>query len=191
MANRGRDLFKKYYYIIKILIFIYSIFPYKIREHLFFKSSHIYGKLGIAIRYCLAATLFKSIGDNVSIYPNCVFLHMKGLSIGNNVSIHEFSYIDAYGDIDIKDDVSISHGVSILSFEHRYDSLNLPIKEQGATQEPVLIKSNVWIGAKASILGGVTIEEGCIIGANGVVTKDTKMNTVMCGVPVRLIKERI
>ena len=187
---RGRELFNKFHFAFGLLIRFYRIFPYRIRVKKFYRASKLTGKIGIAIRYCLAATLFKQIGKNVSIYPYCVFLHTQELSVGSNVSIHEFSYIDAYGGIEIGDDVSISHGVSVLSFEHKYDSTNVPIKNQGATIEPIKIESDVWIGAKASILGGVTISSGCIIGANGVVTKNTPHNCVLCGVPVKVIKER-
>ncbi len=49
--------------------------------------------------------------------------------------------------------------------------------------------NNVWIGSNATILPGVTIGDGAIIGANAVVTKDVKENTIVAGVPAKLIKE--
>ena len=77
-----------------------------------------------------------------------------------------------------------------MSEEHIYIDRNLPIKDQGKTYAPVTIKDNVWIGAKATILSGVTIGTGAIVGAGAVVTKDVPENSIVAGVPARIIKNR-
>ena len=53
------------------------------------------------------------------------------------------------------------------------------------------IESDVWIGAKATILSGVTIGKGSVVAAGAVVTKDVPKNSIVAGVPARVIKSRI
>ena len=130
------------------------------------------------------------IGDNVSINPNIYIFNPENLSIGNNVSIHPMCYIQASGGIKIGNDVSIAHGVTLLSESHRFSNLNIPIKDQGLDYKETIIQSNVWIGAKASILAGVTVKSGSIIGAGAVVTKEVEEYSIVGGVPAKVIKSR-
>jgi maltose O-acetyltransferase len=55
---------------------------------------------------------------------------------------------------------------------------------------PIVIQDNVWIGAGAKVLGGVTIHKGAVIGANAVVTRDIPENAIVAGVPARVIRFR-
>ena len=68
-----------------------------------------------------AKRLCRSCGDNVQIGPGVVVQHWSRLSLGNNVNIHRFCYVDARGGIDIGDDVSIAHGCSLVAFDHSWD----------------------------------------------------------------------
>lgn len=71
-----------------------------------------------------------------------------------------------------------------------YDSLCLqPGKRDLYIKGPVIIGNNVWIGDKVSILSGVTIGDGTIIGCNAVVTKDIPPYSVVAGVPARVIRK--
>jgi acetyltransferase-like isoleucine patch superfamily enzyme len=99
-------------------------------------------------------------------------------------------YVDATGGIAIGNDVSIAHGTSIMSTTHKYENIDIPIKDQGFNSSKTVIRNNVWIGAKATILSGILIESGSIVAANAVVTKDIAKNTVVGGVPAKIIKER-
>ena len=132
----------------------------------------------------------KNLGDNVYIAPDVYIFNAENLSIGSNVSIHSMSYIEAIGGVIIGDDVSIAHAVTILSVNHRYSELNIPIKDQGLEFKKTQIKSNVWVGAKASILYGTTIETGSIVATGAVVTKNVNEFSVVGGVPAKLIKKR-
>lgn len=188
--RRGRDLFKKYFFIIDILVFLYGLFPKKFQEFMLVLHRKIPGYLGLAIRYALLKNLALSVGENVSIHPDVYLFHIENLSIGNNVSIHPMSYIEAVGGVEIGDDVSIAQGTSIISFNHKYTELEMPIKDQGTELRPICIKNNVWIGAKSTILGGVKINEGSIIGAGSIVTKDVMKNNIVAGNPAKIIKKR-
>ncbi len=80
--------------------------------------------------------------------------------------------------------------VSIRDHDHNFDELDTPVREQGFVGAPVKIGNNVWVGAKATILRGITIGNNVIIGANAVVSKDIPDNSIAVGVPARVIRMR-
>ena len=112
------------------------------------------------------------------------------LIFGKNVFMNRYVKIACMERIEIGDDCLIADFVHIYDHDHKYDDLNRPIKEQGYKTKPIKIGNNVWIGAKATILKGVTIGDGAIIGANAVVTKDIPANAIVGGNPGRIIKMR-
>jgi acetyltransferase-like isoleucine patch superfamily enzyme len=80
--------------------------------------------------------------------------------------------------------------VIIFSSQHRYNIEGVPILFQGHEKKRVSIGKDVWIGANAVILPGVTIGDGAIIGAGAVVTGDVEPYSIVGGVPARKIGER-
>ena len=97
--------------------------------------------------------------------------------------------MDARGEISIGNDVSIAHGSSLLSFEHRFDDPDIPIRDQPLTKGPIQINDNVWIGAGCRILSDTRIESRTIVAANAVVTKNPDGGCIYGGVPARKLKE--
>jgi len=188
---RGRDFFKKYKRIIFFFVKITKFLPYSYRIRTFVRIRNQTGLLGIILRYILIQSLAKECGDNVCIMEGVYLLHPENLILGNNVSIHPMCYLDAQGSINIGNDVSIAEGSSLISFEHNYSDNTIPIKDQGLSLGPISINSNVWIGAKATVLSNVTVGKGSIIGAGAVVTKNVDENIIVGGVPAKKIKERI
>ena len=188
--KRGRDKFKKYKFVINFISFLYSIFPKKIQYRFLVLARKKTGYLGLIKRYCLVKNLAKSVGDNVSIFPDVYLFNIENLSIGDNVSIHPMTYIEAYGGIDIGSDVSIAHGVTLMSVNHGYNEINQSIKDQKVEARPIAIADNVWLGAKSTILGNTVISSGSIVGAGAVVTKSVEKNNVVAGVPAKVIKSR-
>ena len=89
------------------------------------------------------------------------------------------------GGITIEDDVLIGPGVYLISVNHQLD----PHHRKELELKPVLIKKNAWIGAKATILPGVTVGENAVVVAGAVVTKDVPANTVVAGMPAKVIKK--
>ena len=187
---RGRDKFNKYKSAISFISKFYSIFPKKMQMKALIHHRKKVGIWGLVIRYALLKNLAKSVGDNVSIQPDVYLFNVQELSIGSNVSIHPLTYIEAYGGVEIGNDVSIAHGTTIMAVTHNFDDIDAPIKEQGVKRLPIRINDNVWIGSKATILGGNIIGEGAIIGAGAVVTRNVDSNTVVAGVPANIIKYR-
>ena len=187
---RGRDKFLKYKKIINLLVKLYSLLPKKVRRKRLVKARNKIGVWGIVNRYALLKSLCKSCGDNVLIGENVYLFSVENMSIGDNVSIHPMSYIDATGGLTIGNDVSIAHGTTIMTTSHKYAEKDIPIKDQGCLVETVEISNNVWIGAKATILCGIKIKEGSVVGANAVVTKNVDKDNIVAGVPAKVIKTR-
>lgn len=187
---RGREKFHRYKTIINMLVKFFSFFPVNINLKLFNSSRFIKGNKGLLIRYVLLKNIAHSCGDNVSVHPGVYLFNIDKISLGNNVSIHPMCYIDGAGGIEIGSDVSIAHGVTVMSSEHKFSEINVPIKDQGIELLKTVIKDNVWIGAKATILGGVVVEEGSIVAAGAVITKKVNKFTIVGGVPGKKIRER-
>ncbi len=87
-------------------------------------------------------------------------------------------------------DVSLAHGVTVMSTTHTYDSLEQPIKYKPLLEVKTHIADNVWIGAKATIVAGVHLRQGSVVRAGSVVTRDVPDDSVVAGVPGRIIRNR-
>ena len=189
--NRGRDIFQRYRRIILFFSRCCLIMPLKIRKKLFERKRYSKGFYGIAVRYILFCSIAQKCGSNVLINQGCYILNPERMCVGNNVSIQPMCYLEASGGIVIGDDVSIAHGATILSSSHNYKDISVPIKDQSLKFSQTKIGSNVWMGAKATILCGINIEDGCVIGAGAVVTHDIKKDSVVAGVPAKMVKTRL
>lgn len=187
---RGRQVFSimKPFFVVAVLIC--RLLPSGFCRWLLAGFRYARGKFGIGIRYILLARLTASCGDNVSVHESVWLPWIQYLHLGNNVSIHPLCYIDAQGTISIGNDVSIAHNVSILSFEHDFSDVSVPIKDAPCLAREIVIEDNIWIGAGVRILGGVRIGSGSVIGAGAVVTKDIPAMSIAVGVPARVISKR-
>jgi acetyltransferase-like isoleucine patch superfamily enzyme len=108
----------------------------------------------------------------------------RHIKLGKGVFInHACSFLDL-GGITIEDDVQIAPRVNITSENHPLD----PSSRRSLDLKAVVIKRNAWIGAGATILPGVTIGENAVVAAGAVVNKDVPANTVVGGVPAKIIK---
>jgi acetyltransferase-like isoleucine patch superfamily enzyme len=115
------------------------------------------------------------------------------ISIGDNVILNSDVHIGAINKIEIHDNVLIASRVFITDHFHgdtQISSLKVPPADRPLISKgPVVIHKNVWIGEGASILPGVTIGEGSIVGTNAVVTKSFPSFSIIAGVPAVLIKQ--
>lgn len=85
--------------------------------------------------------------------------------------------------------VNLAQGITVTALNHNFSIANQRIDEQGISTQPVVISDDVWIGANAVILPGVTIGRHAVIAAGAVVTKDVPDYTVVGGVPAKVIKK--
>ena len=115
----------------------------------------------------------------------------SGLSVGKNVVFQRAVTIDCTAKVEIAANVVVSSGSIIFTHNHNVRDKSLPWREQGETNHPIKVETDVWIGARSIILPSVNvIGKGAIIGAGSVVTKDVEPYTIVAGNPARVIGER-
>ena len=131
------------------------------------------------------------IGDGVFIGDQAVLQgrHDGSCVIGSHVWIGPQVYFDAR-DLVIEDDVGVGPGARVLGSVHTGMPANLPIIQTDLEIKRVVIKSGADIGMNSTIMPGVTIGAGAIIGATAVVTQNVPDNAVFTGVPARFIRWR-
>lgn len=93
------------------------------------------------------------------------------------------------GPVTIGNHVNLAQGITVTALNHNFKDTSLLIDEQGFSTKPIVIEDDVWIGANAVILPGVTIGKHVVVAAGAVVTKDVPDNTIVGGVPAKEIKK--
>ena len=92
------------------------------------------------------------------------------------------------GPVEIGSNVNLAQGITVTALNHNFSDTNKRIDEQGVSTNPVTIEDDVWVGANAVILPGVTIGEHCVVAAGAIVTKDVPPHALVAGVPAKVIK---
>ena len=93
------------------------------------------------------------------------------------------------GPVRIGSHVNLAQGITVTALNHNFADKDLRIDEQGVSTVPVTIGDDIWIGANAVILPGVTIGNHSVVAAGAVVTKDVPPHSLVAGVPAKIIKE--
>ncbi len=110
-----------------------------------------------------------------------------------DVVIGEYTRIGIHntiiGPVCIGSHVNLAQGITISALNHNFEDSSKRIDEQGISTKPVVIDDDVWIGANAVILPGVTIGKHCVVAAGAVVTKDVPDNCLVGGVPAKILKK--
>ena len=140
-----------------------------------------------SVRGFFARMFLDQCGLNVNIQKNTRFSHT--CHIGNNSGIGENSVL--YGKVCIGDNVMMGTECLIYTQNHAFEDLTIPMNKQGfQPSATVIIGDNVWIGGRVTILPGVHIGDGVVIGAGAVVTKDIENNAIVGGNPAKVIRIR-
>ncbi len=140
------------------------------------------------------SSLFKEIGKNVYIGNDCQFT-TKNITIGHHVYIGKSCcFQSSHGEIKIGNYVMFGPGVHIHGGNHIYSKsgeymYEITDKKKG-DDGFVIINDDVWVGANAMILKGVTIGQGSIIAAGSIVTQDVGEYAIVGGNPAKVIKKR-
>lgn len=108
----------------------------------------------------------------------------QNITVGKNVFINHCCEFMDRGGITIGDNVFLAPKVNLLTLNHNVH----PGERHITTSKPIRICNNVWVGAAATVMPGVTIGENSIVSAGAVVTKDVPPNTIVAGVPAAVIK---
>ena len=136
------------------------------------------------VRTKLGEIIGMPLDKSVTIFAPFYTNFGRFISIGKNVFInHACSFLDM-GGITLEDDVLIGPKVNLITENHPL----APAERRGIVASPILIKRKAWVGAAATIMPGVTIGENSIVAAGAVVTRDVPDNTIVAGVPAKIIK---
>ena len=111
----------------------------------------------------------------------------RKVSIGDRCSFGALVVLDAHDRITIGNDCMFAVRVTVSTATHDYG--NTPMNSVTLTR-PVIIGNDVWLGVGATVLPGVTIGDGAVIGAQALVTKDVPPRAIVVGVPARVVKYR-
>ena len=129
-----------------------------------------------------------SLGTKSVIESYCCINNAVGdVLIGNHTRIGIHNTI--IGPVTIGNHVNLAQGITVTALNHNFIDTTLRIDEQGISTNPVVIGDDVWIGANAVILPGVTIGRHVVVAAGAVVTKDVPDNCVVGGVPAKVLKD--
>ena len=93
------------------------------------------------------------------------------------------------GPVKIGNHVNLAQSITVTALNHNFEDTKKRIDEQGVSTNPVTIEDDIWIGANAIVLSGVTIGHHSVVAAGAVVTKDVPPHSLVAGVPAKIIKQ--
>jgi acetyltransferase-like isoleucine patch superfamily enzyme len=139
----------------------------------------------VSIQKVFEELIGKPVGESFNLIPPFYADHGLNITVGRAVFIGHECAFTGHGAIDIADEVMIAHKVNLVTAGHPVE----PDKRRAfITAEPITIETNVWIGAAATILPGVTIGADAVVAAGAVVTHDVPPATLVAGVPATVIR---
>ena len=136
------------------------------------------------IRELLAELTGRPVDDSVTVFPPFHSEFGKNLTLGRDVFVNIGCRFQDTGGITIGDGSLIGHGSTLTTLNHGVD----PRRRADMIPAPVRIGRRVWLGAGVTVVPGVTVGDGAIVGAGSVVTRDVPADTVVAGVPARIIR---
>lgn len=129
----------------------------------------------------------KKVDESFMMFPPFYTDCGLNITVGKDVFINSCCNFQDQGGIIIGDGSQIGHKVTLATLNH-----GIAPKDRGALYPaPIIIGKNVWIGAAVTVVPGVTIGDNSIIGAGSVVTKDVSANTIVAGVPAKVIRKLV
>jgi acetyltransferase-like isoleucine patch superfamily enzyme len=137
------------------------------------------------IRAVFSELIGYKVDDGFRLIPPFYTTGGTDTRIGRNVFINQNCTLYDLGGVEIGDDVMIGPNVSIITSGHPLEPSQ---RRAGVTAAPIAIGRNVWIAAGATIIGGVTVGENSVVAAGAVVTRDVPPNTLVAGVPAKVIR---
>jgi acetyltransferase-like isoleucine patch superfamily enzyme len=112
------------------------------------------------------------------------------IHIDDGCGIGEYSSVGGSGGVSIGKNTIIGQYFSAHPENHNFKDLSRPIREQGTTRKPIAIEEDCWLGARVTVLGGVTIGRGSVIAASSVITHDVAPFSIVAGIPGRVVGSR-
>jgi len=122
---------------------------------------------------------------------NRIRAHEGTLRIGDKCVFGANNVVNAYLDVEIGPRTIVADWVYVVDFDHVFDDINQPIKDQGIAKAPIRIGADCWLGTKVTVVRGVRIGAGSVVAANAVVTSDVPPMSVVGGIPARVLTNRV
>jgi acetyltransferase-like isoleucine patch superfamily enzyme len=139
---------------------------------------------GDAIRQAWSELTGTAVDATFSLIPPVYSEHGLSIRVGRNVFINQGCTLNDIGGIEIGDDVLIGPRVSLITSGHPLDPNQ---RRRQIVAAPIVIQRNVWLGAGAMVLQGVTVGEDSVVAAGAVVTRDVPSGTLVAGVPAQVV----
>lgn len=183
-------MLKRYGFLGSMRLFVSLIYT-----KIFFRKARII-RLPLDIRnrknIDLGENLTTGVGCRLEAYP---VENKVVLKFGKNVQINDYVHVSAMKNITIGNNVLMASKIFISDLNHgsysgeEHDSPDTPPNERKLYAKPVIIEDNVWLGEFVSVLSGVTIGKGTIVGANSVVSKSLPPYVIAVGTPAKPVKK--
>lgn len=138
-----------------------------------------------AIRQAWSELTGTTVDATFSLIPPVYSEHGLSIRVGRNVFINQGCTLNDIGGIEIGDDVLIGPRVSLITSGHPLDPTQ---RRRQIVAAPIVIQRNVWLGAGAMVLQGVTVGEDSVVAAGAVVTRDVPSGTLVAGVPAQVVR---
>lgn len=136
------------------------------------------------VRSLLSELFGYEVHESLRVFPPLYTDFGKNIAVGKRVFINACCHFQDHGGVEIGDGCQIGHNVVFATLDHE-----LPPQDRHTTYPaPIVLGRNVWVGSNATILGGVSIGDNAVVAAGAVVTRDVEANSVVGGVPARIIK---
>ncbi len=137
------------------------------------------------VRELLSRLFGKPVDPSFRVFPPFYTDFGKNITIGKNVFINACCHFQDHGGVTLGDDCLIGHNVVFATLNHEI----APEKRTSMQPAPIVLGKNVWVGSSSTILQGVTIGDNAIIAAGSIVKTNVPANTIVGGVPAKLIRE--
>lgn len=161
---------------------------------IFAKSILLLPKAANLVIMHLSKNLFKSHGKNIRFFPLNSSFSYSNIELSDDVFIGPNAHFSSITSIKVGKKVMFGPGVTIIGGDHNFSAIGkymFDVEEKLPSNDlPIVIEDDVWVGSNVTILKGVTIGSGSIISAGTVVTKNVPENSIVGGIPAKLLKLR-
>jgi acetyltransferase-like isoleucine patch superfamily enzyme len=132
------------------------------------------------------------LGDDVWLSRGCYVVAYRDAEVwmGDRAYVGHRCLLYGHGGIRVGRDVLMANDVQLICGNHTFARRDLPIRAQPTVERPIVIEDDVWLGASAIVLGGVTVGRGSVVGAGAVVTHDLPPYSIARGVPAQVVGMR-